>query len=76
MPGEIVDSKTYTIAALAVALGYRQTRTLERLLSEISCPVTRLGTKRVVSGHQFRLAVERSADGGIQGNQTVGADPT
>jgi len=57
--GYIEDSKTYTLQALSEALGYRQSRTVERLLEKINCPVVRLGAKRLISGKQFRLAVEK-----------------
>jgi len=56
--GIIEDNKTYTLPAIAEALGYRQSRTLERLLFEIECPVKQLGGKKLVSGKQFRLAIE------------------
>lgn len=56
------DSRCYTIKALAELLGYRQARSLERLLLEIQCPVRKLGGKKLVSGKQFRLAIERSPD--------------
>lgn len=58
--GSIEDGRVYTTQALAQLLGYRQARTLERLLLEIECPVRRLGAKKLVSGKQFRLAVERT----------------
>lgn len=56
--GIVEDSRTYTLAGLAESLGYRQTRSVERLLREIECPVVVLGNKKLVSGRQFRLAVE------------------
>jgi len=56
--GIVEDSKTYTLAAIADALGYRQTRSVERLLHRIGCPVVSLGGKKLISGLQFRLAVE------------------
>ena len=56
--GAIEDSATYTLEGLAEILGFRQTRTLERLLIEIECPIRRLGRKKLVSGRQFRLAIE------------------
>ena len=55
-------TRCYTIKALAELLGYRQARSLERLLLEIQCPVRKLGGKKLVSGKQFRLAIERSPD--------------
>lgn len=58
--GIINDDRTYTVQSLADLLGFRQTRSLERLLQEIDCPVTRLGKKKLISGKQFRLAVERN----------------
>ena len=57
--GIIEDTKTYTLQGLSEALGYKQVRTVERLLGEINCPVVRLGAKRLISGKQFRLAVEK-----------------
>lgn len=59
--GSIEDGRVYTTQALAELLGYRQSRTLERYLLEIECPVRRLGGKKLVSGRQFRLALEKSA---------------
>lgn len=59
--GSIEDGRVYTTQALAELLGYRQSRTLERHLLEIECPVRRLGGKKLVSGRQFRLALEKSA---------------
>jgi hypothetical protein len=56
--GIINDDRTYTVQSLAELLGFRQSRSLERLLQEINCPVMRLGKKKLVSGRQFRLAVE------------------
>ena len=58
--GIIEDNKTYTLSAIAEALGYKQTRSVERLLSRIGCPVVSLGGKKLISGTQFRLAVERA----------------
>ena len=60
--GFIEDTKTYTLQGLSEALGYKQARTVERLLEQINCPVVRLGAKRVVSGKQFRLAVEKQQE--------------
>lgn len=56
--GIIEDARVYTVQSLAEALGFRQSRSMERLLEEINCPVRRLGKKKLVSGRQFRLAVE------------------
>jgi len=57
--GIIDDSRTYTLTGLSSVLGYRQLRSVERLLVEIECPVVVLGNKKLVSGRQFRLAIER-----------------
>ena len=59
--GSVEDGRVYTTHALAHILGYRQSRTLERYLFEIECPVRRLGGKKLVSGKQFRLALERTS---------------
>jgi hypothetical protein len=56
--GIVEDNRVYTIATLAEVLGYRQSRRLEQLLIEIECPIRRLGGKKLVSGKQFRLAIE------------------
>lgn len=56
--GIIDDSRTYTMTGLSLVLGYRQARSVERLLIEIECPVVVLGKKKLVSGRQFRLAIE------------------
>lgn len=55
----VEDGRTYTLDSLAETLGYRQGRTLERKLLEIGCPIRRLGAKKLISGKQFRLAIER-----------------
>jgi hypothetical protein len=60
--GLIEDGRVYTTQALASVLGYRQSRTLERLLIEIECPVRKLGGKKLVSGKQFRLAIENDKE--------------
>lgn len=60
--GVTEDARVYTVKALAELLGYRQSRSLERLLHEIRCPVRKLGGKKLVSGKQFRLAIERSEE--------------
>ena len=57
--GIIDDSRTYTLSGLAEALGYRQPRSVERLLRQIECPIVSLGSKKLVSGRQFRLAIEK-----------------
>ena len=59
--GTIEDSKSYTIQALAENLGYKQIRSVERILSEIRCPVVALGNRKIISGKQFREALERSS---------------
>jgi|DEB0MinimDraft_10_1074344.scaffolds.fasta_scaffold09001_3 hypothetical protein len=61
MEKSVEDSITYTLDGLADALGFRQTRTLERLLIEIECPIRNFGRKKLVSGKQFRLAIERTS---------------
>jgi len=58
--GVIEDNKTYTLSAIADALGYRQNRHVEKLLHRIGCPVVSLGGKKLISGTQFRLAVEKA----------------
>ena len=72
--GMIDDSRTYTLAGLAEALGYRQSRSLERLLAEIGCPVARLGKKKLVSGHQFRQSIERKSEN-VHEHQALDRDP-
>lgn len=60
LAGVVCDTQTYTLPGLATALGYRQARSLERLLIEIGCPVARLGKKKLISGRQFRESIERA----------------
>lgn len=59
--GIVEDSKSYTTKALSEILGYKQTRSVERLLRDISCPVLCSGSRKIVSGKQFRLALEKSS---------------
>jgi hypothetical protein len=59
--GPVDDSKSYTIQALAENLGYKQARSVERLLREICCPVFSMGNRKLISGKQFREALERSS---------------
>ena len=59
--GSIEDFKAYTIHSLAESLGYKQTRSVERLLREIRCPVFSSGKSKIISGKQFREALERAA---------------
>ncbi len=61
MSNIVEDGKTYTLDSLAETLGYRQGRTLERKLLEIGCPIRRLGAKKLISGKQFRLAIEKDS---------------
>ena len=60
LAGVVCDTQTYTLSGLATALGYRQARSLEKLLIEIGCPVARLGKKKLISGRQFRESIERA----------------
>lgn len=60
LAGVVCDTQTYTLSGLATALGYRQARSLEKLLVEIGCPVARLGKKKLISGRQFRQSIERA----------------
>jgi hypothetical protein len=60
--GIIDDSKSYTTKALAELLGYRQCRSVDKLLRDISCPVFSSGNRKIVSGKQFRLALEKSSE--------------
>jgi len=57
--GFVEDGATYTLSALADALGYRQSRSLKRLLNQAGVPIVVLGRKKLVSGKQFRLAMEK-----------------
>ena len=59
--GTIDDSKSYTLEALSEHLGYKQRRSVERFLRQISCPVFSSGNRKLISGRQFREALERSA---------------
>ena len=59
--GVIEDSKSYTVKALGELLGYKQTRSVDKLLRDISCPVFSSGNRKIVSGKQFRLALEKSS---------------
>lgn len=59
--GIIDDSKSYTTKALAEILEYRQCRSVDKLLREINCPVFTSGNRKIVSGLQFRLALEKSS---------------
>lgn len=59
--GTVDDSKSYTIQALADTLGYKQARSVERLLREICCPVFSIGKRKMVSGRQFREALEKAS---------------
>lgn len=59
--GIIEDSKSYTTKALTELLGYKQTRSVDKLLRDIGCPVFSSGSKKIVSGKQFRLALEKSS---------------
>ena len=73
--GMIEDCRTYTLKGLAEALGYRQSRSMERLLAEIGCPIARLGKKKLVSGHQFRQSIERKSEN-VHEHQALDRDPT
>lgn len=73
--GMIDDCRTYTLKGLAEALGYRQSRSMERLLAEIGCPVARLGKKKLVSGHQFRKSIERKSEY-VHEHQAVDSHPS
>ena len=59
--GIIEDSKSYTTKALAEILGYKQCRSVDKLLRDISCPVFSSGNRKIISGKQFRLALEKSS---------------
>lgn len=59
--GIIEDSKSYTTKALTELLGYKQTRSVDKLLRDISCPVFTSGNRKIVSGKQFNLALEKSS---------------
>ncbi|PHQ32521.1 hypothetical protein [Rhodopirellula bahusiensis] len=56
--GIIDDNRVYTTKALAVILGYKQARSCENACEQIGCPVKRIGAKSLVSGYEFRLALE------------------
>lgn len=58
--GIIDDDRVYTTHALARIFGVKGTDTIERWLAELECPVVPLGTRRIVSGYTFRLAIERN----------------
>ena len=55
------DEETYTLEALANLLGYKQKRSVENLLRRIECPVASSGSRKLISGKQFRLSLERAA---------------
>lgn len=59
--GIIDDDRVYTTAAIARIMGVKQTRTVEGWLVEMECPMKPFGSRVFVSGHEFRLAIERCA---------------
>jgi hypothetical protein len=62
--GIVDDTKVYSTVALARIFGVKQPRSIEEWCKQLGCPVKSLGRTRVVSGHEFRLAVERYVDEG------------
>ena len=57
--GIIDDDRVYTTEALATLLGYSKAESAERCCRTIGCRVKRVGRRAFVSGHEFRLALER-----------------
>ncbi|QEG40398.1 hypothetical protein [Roseimaritima ulvae] len=58
--GIVDDDRVYTTEALARIFGVKQARTVELWLEQMECPIKHFGSRTFVSGHEFRLAVERS----------------
>jgi aminopeptidase N len=62
--GIVDDDRVYTTQALARIFGIKQPRTVERWLEQMGCPMKTFGSRVFVSGHEFRLSIERYANGG------------
>lgn len=62
------DDRVYTTKALALLLGYKQARSAEEMCEKIGCKVKRLGAKSMVTGYEFRIALERWDDEPTSGN--------
>lgn len=60
--GIIYDDRVYTTKALALLLGYKQHRQAADLCTKIGCKVKRIGAKSLVTGYEFRIALERWDD--------------
>lgn len=57
--GIIDDGSIYTTHALARIFGVKGEDTIERWLAHLECKIVTLGTRRIVSGHELRLSIER-----------------
>lgn len=62
--GIVDDDRVYTTQALARIFGIKQPRTVEKWLEQMGCPMKAFGSRVFVSGHEFRLAIERSESNG------------
>ena len=58
--GIIDDDRVYTTHALARVFGVKGNDTIDRWLADLDCKVVRIGSRTFVSGHEFRLAIERN----------------